>query len=293
VKLLRADALPDAPPSAYWSWRHRLARWQHAERAVFEGTWLGFLDRAELHRLDVEFYERQTQYQDAAYNDGGLHAWESELVSRFVPRGAQVVVTGAGGGREVLALAAAGYDATGYECNSGMRSAANARSRRGPERIRAVERDTFPKLEHPTDAVLVGWGSYMLMAGRERRRRFLNDARVALNPGGVIIASFALQTETAAPYLRVVWRISSVIRRLRRASPTELGDVLAPNYMHMFSLDEIRGEFASAGLSVIDAGRCAGEELPYGWIVARCGLSEVVSTGLVLTERMQSRRTKV
>src|SRR5205085_4597492 len=104
-----------------------------------------------------------------------------------------IVVPAAGGGREVLALAEAGFDAIGYEPHPGLtewgRDFLAARGHEG--RVRQAERDEFPALDAGgADGVLVGWGAYSLIHTRDQRVRFLAGARRALPAGGPLIVSF-------------------------------------------------------------------------------------------------------
>lgn len=253
-----------------WARRQR-DRLAHGLGAAFDGIWLGLLDRDRLHQLDERFYDervervdgRAQRYDDDAYNARGLFDWEQAALRDHFRVGTRVVVTGAGGGREVLALLEHGFDATGFEPNRRLAGAGAAfLERRGhPGRLRPSVRDGFPAEVERCDGIVVGWGSYMLIAGRERRVEFLRAARRRLSPGDPILLSFFALGERPR-YLAIVARVASVVRRLRRREPAELGDAIAGNFVHYFVPAEIEAELAAAGFQL------AGLELsPYGHAV--------------------------
>src|SRR5687767_14651727 len=102
----------------------RLSQFLWAFGATFQGAWLGIFDRSTLARVDEGYFKRAREtvdgkpftYVDEKYNLGGLFDWEEQVVrEHFPPPPARVVVTGAGAGREVLALLRLGYDAVGFE----------------------------------------------------------------------------------------------------------------------------------------------------------------------------------
>src|SRR5438105_1498095 len=80
-------------------------------RGVVNGLLLGALSDRTLRELDEHYYTGEEMYRTAEWNEQGLFAWEEAIVAAHFPAGAQVAVVGAGGGREVLALLGAGYEA--------------------------------------------------------------------------------------------------------------------------------------------------------------------------------------
>ena len=164
------------------------------------------------------------------------------------PDGGRVVVTGAGGGREVLWLLERGFDAVGYEPNRRLVEAGlplfEGRGHHG--RLQVVERDVFPAQAEPCTAVLVGWSSYMLIPGRERRVAFLRGARAVLAEGAPILLSFYGRLASD----RTIARVAGVIRCIRRLPPVEFGDALSPNYTHHFTRDEIASELEAGGFTL-------------------------------------------
>jgi hypothetical protein len=244
-----------------------------AASAAFDGFWLGMFDRETLALLDEIYYQgrteplagRQVTYADKAWNLSGLSDWETAVVATYFGSAHRVVITGAGGGREVLALLEHAFDAVGFEPNERLVEAGREllEARGHPNRLRPVARDIFPEDAGPCDAVVVGWGSYMLIPGRARRVRFLRDARAVLPEGAPILLSFFTRPEhgrLTAPALR----LTNILRRLRGAELAEAGDGLAPNFTHWFVRDEVEGELAAAGFELV---RFAEE--PYGHAIGR------------------------
>jgi hypothetical protein len=233
--------------------------------AFTNGLWLGAMDRDALDLIDEIYYEGKSNYVDEAYNSGGLRDWEAEMIEAHFPASGRVVVTGAGGGREVLALLERGYDAVGYEPNELLVSAGNdfLASRGHPDRLRAVARDAYPSDAGPCDAVVVGWGSYMLIPGRATRTRFLRAAREQLPEDGPILVSFFARRPEARSFATIA-RAANLARRVRRRPPVEVGDALSPNYTHHFTGDEIASELEESGFRLVDY-----RAEPYGHAVGR------------------------
>jgi SAM-dependent methyltransferase len=260
----------------HWRSNHWKIRFLRQVDAAFVGFWLGVLDRDALVRLDEELYRTRREplrdgggdtaaYTDAAWTRSGLFDWERESVERFFPEGGRVVVTGAGGGREVLALRGMGFDATGFEPNAALVEAGRAvLAEDGHEgRLDLLERDAFPPGQSGLDGVVVGWGSYHFIAGRERRAAFLRDVHAALRPGGVVLLSFFTRAD-GDPQAATITRVANAVRAVRRGERLELGDDLRPQFAHRFTVDEIRTELQACGFEVLHDAR-----EPYGHAVAR------------------------
>ncbi len=238
----------------------------------FDGLWLGLMDRAALAHLDEAYYNgarevldgRAFTYTEAQHNLSGLRDWESAAIEGYFRAGGRVVVTGAGGGREVIALLQRGFDPIGYEPNRNLVLAGHAllEANGHPDRLLVCDRDAFPSDVSTCDALIVGWSSYMLIPGRARRIAFLRSARRVLPEGAPLLCSFFVR-DPAARYYPIVSRVANVIRRLRRAERVDVGDAVSANYVHCFTRAEVAAELAAGGFRMV---HFAAE--PYGHAVA-------------------------
>lgn len=238
-------------------------------RAVLNGFWLGVLSDEQLGALDERFYADAEQYRTEAWNEQGLFPWERQLVEDHFPSGGRVVVVGCGGGREVLALLDAGYQAVGYESHPDLVAfAGRLLASKGHDGcIRAIARDEFAVDAGPCDAVVIGWGTYSLVRSREARIELLRNATRALAAGAPLLLSY---------YERVVidrearWtiKLANELRRARRRPPVEAGDTLAPNRIHAFLPSELADEAAAAGLDVATRGTIGVADGPINYAAA-------------------------
>jgi hypothetical protein len=114
------------------------------------------------------------------------------------------------------------------------------------DRLRTSERDAFPADAGPCDAVIVGWGSYMLIPSRERRVALLRAAHRALLEGAPILCSFFVRSPSAR-YFGVAATTANLVRRVRRAEPVEVGDTIGQNFVHRFTRQEIESELVAGG----------------------------------------------
>ncbi len=157
---------------------HGFVRLFNLLSACRKALWLGFLSRESLHQMDHYYYDSQKKlYCDDAYNKKGLWGWEKEAIDAYFQACQSVLVTGAGGGREVLALRRNGYEVDGFECHAGMVEYANALQKKEGfiPNLQTMVRDQCPDGERTYDGLIVGWGAYMLIQGRARRVEFLRN----------------------------------------------------------------------------------------------------------------------
>ena len=228
------------------------------------GFWLGVLSESELDAVDAYYYSKHLIYRDEGYNSQGLFGWESKAFDAHFSGCQRVLVTAAGGGREVLALRERGVEALGFECHPALVAAAQqALAHRGQptSAIQSCARDEWPSDEH-FDGAIIGWGSYSLMRGRARRVDFLRGAAASLPKGGPVLLSFFRRSGLALQH-RVALAVGNSIRRLSRRVPLEPGDGLVPNFVHQFSEAQIREELAAAGFDCVHF-----QTSPYGHAVA-------------------------
>ena len=229
--------------------------------SVLEGAWigarLGVLDREGIHALDERYYaasggDTHIDYAGEAHNTRGLFAWEAPVVERFFAGRTRILVLAAGGGREVLALRKMGFAADGFECHPGLVAAANALlAKHGfAGDVAVVPRDEAPRVERRYDGVIVGWSAYMLIQGRERRVAFLRDLRALVGLGAPLLVSFFYREGSRFRH-GLIERVGNALRAARGRERVEPGDVLAPNFIHLFTEDEVRAELREAGWETV------------------------------------------
>ena len=247
---------------------------ERASRGVLAGVWLGLLSDDGLRALDQRHHDREGAYLTAGWNERGLFDWERAAVERNFPAGGRVVVIGCGGGREVLGLLDAGYDAVGYEPHPGLVEFAREllAGRGRSDRVHVGGESEFPAGAGACDGAIVGWGAYSLVRGRAARVRLLAGAREHLAPGGALLLS-CFEAERHGRELRATRAIANALRRGRgRGRPAvELGDTLAPNLVHVFTRAELEEEVAAAGLELAEHQLVAHADGPvnYAALVAR------------------------
>ena len=161
-------------------------------RGVFDGVWLGILNREQLARIDEVYYDHPREYMTESHNRRGLFAWEQAAVDRHFSGVRRIIVTSAGGGREMLALAKAGYEIAGYEPHEDLACLGNRLLIADgiDATIATCDRDTWPREAGEADGVIVGWSGYMLTVGRARRVAFLREAARRLPAGAPVLVSF-------------------------------------------------------------------------------------------------------
>jgi hypothetical protein len=211
------------------------------------------LSEDRLRALDERYYAETTMYQTEQWNEQGLFAWEREAVNDHFSREGRLAVVACGGGREVLALRGDGYDAVGYESHPDL--AAYGRelltSKGHPSTVEWVERDTFPGTAGACAGVIVGWGAYSLIGTRDQRIALLRAARDHVPAGAPLLLSF-LQRSGNNRAARWTALIANAVRRARGAPPTELGDTLSPNRVHLFTTADIADEAAAGGFDLAE-----------------------------------------
>ena len=233
----------------------RSLRWYEAAvsatRVLFEGIWLGALDVDGLYEIDSWYYAQAREYAAEVHNRGGLYAWERSALERFFPAGGRILVSAVGGGREIRGLLEAGYDADGFECNEILVAAAQQllAGDGQSDRVRRVDRGGWPPVSRPYDGVILGWGSYTLGPTADHRADMLRGAAASVNQGAPILLSF-LAVERFGRGDRLTASLANVLRRLRRRPPVSVGDRMAPNFVHVFTREQIEREVATAGLEL-------------------------------------------
>jgi hypothetical protein len=161
------------------------------------------------------------------------------------------LIVGVGGGREALALRKLCYQVDGFECHPELLEYANGLLEREgltPD-IKRAPRDLCPAGGRIYDGLIVGWGAYMLIRGRQRRIEFLRQLRSQTEVGSPVLLSFFTRSYDGL-YFRLIMAIGNTIRWLLRRDYLEMGDDLSPNYVHHFTRREIAAELRESGFEI-------------------------------------------
>lgn len=154
--------------------------------------------------LTLSTYARDARYVEGApFFERGFFAWETQVLARLaLPRGSRVLVGGAGGGREMRALAREGYVVTAFEPCARLADAADvlARGLAGTRVLRGGYADLLAATRGggplaplagsgPYALVLLGWRSVSHVIDPEARAAIF-AALGELAPHAVVVASF-------------------------------------------------------------------------------------------------------
>jgi hypothetical protein len=247
------------------------ARLAKLMQSLATGFWLGIMTPSDLAVVDDAHYvgigrkaTSQIDYASADYNQRGLFAWERDAVESHFPPGASIALMAAGGGREVLALRRLSFRVDAWECQPEFVEVANdLLTEHGYERsVSYAPRNSVPASSHSYDAVIIGWGAYMLMPGRERRVAVLRDLRAKVDTGAPLLLSFFARRQ-GDRHLQIRASVGSLVRRILGREPVEFGDDLDPNFRHWFDEDELEAELAAGGFELTYF-----RSAPYGHAIA-------------------------
>ncbi|WP_376696626.1 hypothetical protein [Wenzhouxiangella sp. EGI_FJ10305] len=220
---------------------------------LVSGLALGLFDREDFHYLDQLNAGRSGKWSSERHNLRGLLPWERDAIRTWFPASGRLLITAVGGGREVLALEPMGYELEAFECNLQLAEAANQhlRNRGFRSRVSTCPRDSAPQVDGMFDGIIVGWGSYTLVMGRDTRIAFLQALSQSIPEGAPLLLSYFKRENPPVISDRVQHKIASWIRRLRDASCLDENDVMDWNFRHRFNDDEIESELAAAGFRAV------------------------------------------
>ena len=246
------DKKQEARARRYLASRERFNRLIQLSRSCFDGFWLGMMDPATLQAVDTLHYqEALNAYHTDEWNRQGLMPWEQEMVDRYFQSCRSLLVGSVGGGREVLALLQKGYEVDSFECHPYLNECANRLLKKEgyTAQVQLVPRDECPVTGKRYDGLIIGWGAYMLIQTRARRVAFLKKMRAQVDVGSPLLLSFYHRGQQLRSY-RLTARVGALVRRLRGQRPVEVGDSLAPNYVHYFMEEEVASELEEGGFEL-------------------------------------------
>ena len=229
-------------------WFNRLGRFASA---MHEGFWLGCLNADELNAVTAEHFDQSQYYASTEHNLSGFFGWEKSVLDQFFRRGSRILVAGAGGGREVLALRKTGFDAEGFECSAPLvRASEQIFDRLGEAKyVTLCEPDRVPQGPRIYDGLVVGWTVYTHIPTTARRVAFLQALSERALPGSPLLVSFFARQSRASDDA-LVHRTARLWRFLLRGrkEPVEMGDRISyARFVHSFTRDEVEAELRAAG----------------------------------------------
>ena len=89
----------------------------------------------------------------------------------------------------------------------------------------------------------------MLIRGRQRRIEFLRQLRQHAEPGTPVLVSFFHRAGGARYGMAAA--IGTALALILRGEQLEVGDFLAPNFVHYFTQDELDGELRAGGFEPV------------------------------------------
>ncbi len=202
---------------------------------------------------------RKTQVVDAWCSESkmseGLHIGEKNLLATIPRRSGRVLVLGAGGGRESIALAARGYAVTAVDFVPEMVVRMQVNAEKMGVRVSARV-DDFLKADFPAQSYEVVWlcaGTYSSIPTRDRRIRFLRKVRATLVPGGHFLCQLIYHPQAHVDsHLDLLGKVFAHVTRGNIRY--EKGDSLSGKceFVHCFASEiEIITEFARSGFEVL------------------------------------------
>jgi len=174
------------------------------ENELHEELMIAWTTPAQRSAITAAIYASQKAYVEGGITfRKGLFPWEERLLaSPLFPRGGHLLIGAVGGGREIAALVARGYQISGFEPSDLFDHAQEIARREG--RV-TVARGAYSDLidaaaGRPSplsglvrgsafDAVILGWGSLSHILDRREREALLEALR-SVAPGAPVVLSY-------------------------------------------------------------------------------------------------------
>lgn len=237
---------------------------------LHQGLWLGLMDDAHLVRTTMLHYSKSEMYTDREHNLYGLFDWEQAAIAAHFAGCRKILVGSAGAGREVIALAKAGFEVTAFECNPELARRARELLTQENQALEFLDAPPsgLPKgLSGGFDGAILGWAALSHIPGSAARVQMLKALGGQLRREAPLLVSFLPRSGGRRD--EVTASIANNIRYLRGAKTrrVEEGDNLMFEFRHMFTQEELSQEFAQAGFRLVHY--C---NQPYGHAVGRYSL---------------------
>lgn len=234
--------------------------------AIYQGIWLGVLNRSALQEIASTYYAHKEAYQSDSYNMRGLWDWEANAIDQYFVGCQSVLLGAAGGGREIVGLARRGLKVAAFECQPSLVAYSQQllQSQAIQAQVMLAQPDQVPESSAIYDGLILGWGAYIHITGRDNRIQFLTQFRQHVKTGGPLLLSFWVRPRDGKQ-MRWTFKVARFLRRIRGSKePIEMGDTLNGTFDHYSTEDEIRAELAAAGFELVFFA-----DSPYGHAVGR------------------------
>lgn len=245
-------AITSRRANLYLRSRQLLAWLPQKPLALVRAVWLGLLDADSLDRITLASYAGQGAdgFESKAFNFQGLWPWELDAVQTCFSGCRQILVAGAGGGREVIALARLGFQVTAVDFCTDLTDACRRHLHEAGLVARVLDAppDRLPEgLDH-VDGILVGRGFYHHIPCRARRIAFLRQCREHVRDDAPLLISDFFTRSIPSRGDDRTFAVADRIRRWRGSTQAvELGDFVSAAFGHTFVATEIESEMKEAG----------------------------------------------
>jgi hypothetical protein len=233
----------------------RLFRMLHTGAlAAFEGFWIGILPESIADQISERSYRSGFPFNEPGYLNAGLQIWEEVALKCYFPPGSRVLVAAAGAGREMIALAGAGFEVDGFDCNRTLvESGQQALAERGIEgQLDWAPPCCIPRISRIYGAAIIGWNGYTHIAPRDRRVAFLRSLSPHLCAGAPLLVSVFVNTNSGRAW-ELTWKIANAVRRLTLRPPAvDAGATFPGRPKHYFKKRQLEAELADAGFALVD-----------------------------------------
>ena len=221
--------------------------------AILSGFWLGVMNEKSIDFYVELHYRNSIKYTDDKYNLSGLSGWEKNMINKYFSNAKSILLIGAGGGRETVALTKMGFEVDSYECSKVFVEYGNEFLNKNniDSEIKYLPANSVPADIKKYDGIIIGWGTYSHIQGNKKRISFLKDLHSFIHKETPLMISFLIKEEKGRQE-RLIKSVSNFFRVFTRKEKTESGDRLYSYFAHFFNEEEIRSELDRANFILIE-----------------------------------------
>ena len=218
----------------------RLPTWVRTLHSFF---WLHILTSSDLDDITMDSYQGSTGFESEQHNLQPLWSWEESAFQQCLSKCKSVLVAGAGGGREMIALSRMGLQVVGFDASTDLVKAClqNVKKANTSSKILLAPPGEAPDGLAIHDALVIGRGVYHHIPGRARRIKFLKSCRKNVQTGSPLIIGDFLMRGAKRPLTTFAF-----------TKEVEPGDTIGISFLHYFSPEEIRTELKQAGFELLE-----------------------------------------